>query len=73
MMAKQRYDAIAIVSLAHQTEAIARIPKRLPRLEDLIKRLQRPRKKVDQSAAVAALLDRLAAKSAKQTEESKES
>lgn len=63
MLSKQRYDAVSAVVLAHQAEAFARIPKRLPDLEKLIRKIRRPRRRPDQSAAVAGMLDRLATKS----------
>lgn len=62
MLAKQRHDAIDVVTRGHQYEAFARVPKRLPQLESLLRRIRKPKKKVDQSAAVAALLERLAKK-----------
>jgi hypothetical protein len=70
MIAKQRYDVAQIVALAHQVETFARIPKKLPDLTALLEKI-RPRPKgprIDQSDAVAAYLNRLAARSTREAE-----
>lgn len=53
------------ITLAHQIEAMARHPKRLPELGTLLKNIRKsakPRSIEDQHAAVAAHLERLAAR-----------
>lgn len=73
MEARQRGEAMRIVTLAYQIEVMVRDnPKRMKPLQHYLKPLQRKRgAKADQSEALAAMLDRRAvrdrAKAAKQS------